>query len=108
MLHSDLDLDKKPISADESYVIPVKTNSSESEIYECVTHFMDLSREPENENALPSPMPWRFKLHIRDIDVTDSLIQHDIIYFQHTEKYPCGHPATASSRRRARTSSSRR
>ena len=48
---------------------------------------MDLSKEPESEHAVPTPMPWRFQLHIRDIDVTESLIQHDIIYFEHTEKY---------------------
>jgi hypothetical protein len=72
--------------ADDSYVIPVKTNSSETEIYETVTHFMDLSKPPENEDIIPTPMPWRFQLHIRDLEDTGSLIQHDIIYFQHTEK----------------------
>ena len=81
----EFDLEKKPIETDDSYVIPVKTKSSESEIYECVTHFMDLSREPESQHAVPTPMPWHFQLHINDIDVTQSLIQHDIIYFQHTE-----------------------
>lgn len=44
--------------ADDSYVIPVKTNSSESISYECVTHFMDLSKESDN------PMPWKFDLHM--------------------------------------------
>ena len=44
----EFDLEKKPIEADDSYVIPVKTKSSESDIYECVTHFMDLSKEPES------------------------------------------------------------
>lgn len=44
----EFDLEKKPIETDDSYVIPVKTKSSESEIYECVTHFMDLSKEPES------------------------------------------------------------
>lgn len=31
-------------------------------------------------------MPWKFELHFNDID-NDSLIQHDIVYFQHTLKY---------------------
>ena len=89
-------------------MIPVKTKSSESDIYECVTHFMDLSKEPESEHAVPTPMPWRFQLHIRDIDVTESLIQHDIIYFEHTEKYSPFDPAKASFRPKAWRSSSRR
>lgn len=38
-----IDLDKKPIVADDTFRIPVKTNSSESEIYDTVTHFVDLS-----------------------------------------------------------------
>lgn len=35
-------LQKSPIKSDESYKIPVKTDSN-NEIYECVTHFCDLS-----------------------------------------------------------------
>lgn len=76
------ELERKAIQADESYIIPVKTNSSQSEIYECVTHFDDLSKVSKD----PTPMPWQFQLHMCDV-VNDSLIQHDIIYFQHTEKY---------------------
>jgi hypothetical protein len=30
-------------------------------------------------------MPWRFKLHVNDV-VNDTLIQHDVVYLQHTEK----------------------
>lgn len=30
-------------------------------------------------------MPWKFKLHVQDV-INESLIQHDIIFFQHTEK----------------------
>jgi hypothetical protein len=30
------------------------------------------------------PMPWQFVLHMNEVE-NDSLIQHDIIYFQHTE-----------------------
>ena len=33
-------------------------------------------------------MPWRFKLHVNDV-VNDTLIQHDVVYLQHTEKYSC-------------------
>ena len=29
-------------------------------------------------------MPWRFKLHVNDV-VNDTLIQHDVVYLQHTE-----------------------
>ena len=29
-------------------------------------------------------MPWKFQLHMTEVE-NDSLIQHDIIYFQHTE-----------------------
>lgn len=76
-------MERKAITADDSYVIPVKTNSSESSIYECVTHFDDLSKLSQFD---PKPMPWQFQLHMCDV-VNDSLIQHDIIYFQHTEKY---------------------
>lgn len=65
--------------ADDSYIIPVKTNSAESETFECVTHFVDLSAQSED------PMPWQFMLHMNEVE-NDSLIQHDIIYFQHTEK----------------------
>jgi hypothetical protein len=39
----EIDFDKKPINADETFRIPVKTNSSESQIYDTVTHFVDLS-----------------------------------------------------------------
>ena len=31
-------------------------------------------------------MPWKFVLHFNDVD-NDSLIQHDIVYLEHTEKY---------------------
>jgi hypothetical protein len=31
-------------------------------------------------------MPWLFVLHFNDVD-NDSLIQHDIVYLEHTEKY---------------------
>jgi len=36
-------IEKKPIDSGESYKIPVKTKSSASDVYECVTHFVDLS-----------------------------------------------------------------
>lgn len=36
-------IEKKPIESDESYKIPVKTQSDTSSIYETVTHFVDLS-----------------------------------------------------------------
>lgn len=87
--------------ADDSYIIPVKTNSTESLAYECVTHFVDLSKSTED------PMPWEFVLHMVEVE-NDSLIQHDIIYFQHTEKYSPVNAAAASSPQRARKSSSRR
>lgn len=29
-------------------------------------------------------MPWRFQLHFNDPD-NDELIQHDIVFFQHTQ-----------------------
>lgn len=87
--------------ADDSYIIPVKTNSAESLTYECVTHFVDLSKITE------APMPWQFVLHMVEVE-NDSLIQHDIIYFQHTEKYAVCNAAAACYRRRARKSSSRK
>jgi hypothetical protein len=36
-------IEKKPIESDGSYKIPVKTQSEVSDVYECVTHFVDLS-----------------------------------------------------------------
>lgn len=36
-------IEKKPIESDESYKIPVKTQSEVSSVYETVTHFVDLS-----------------------------------------------------------------
>jgi hypothetical protein len=87
--------------ADDSYIIPVKTNSAESLTFECVTHFVDLSKPTED------PMPWEFVLHMVEVE-NESLIQHDIIYFQHTEKYPLHDAVAASSPPRARRSSSRR
>jgi hypothetical protein len=44
-----------------------------------VTHFADLSIKEET-----TPMPWHFKLHFQDVE-NDSLIQHDIVYLEHTE-----------------------
>ena len=70
-------IEKKPIESDESYKIPVKTQSKASDIYECVTHFVDLSIEKE------VPMPWKFVLHFKEVE-NDSLIQHDIVYLEHT------------------------
>jgi len=64
--------------ADDTYRIPVKTNSSESEIYDTVTHFVDLSLDKKEV-----PMPWKFVLHVTEVE-NDILIQHDIVYFQHT------------------------
>lgn len=29
-------------------------------------------------------MPWNFQLHFQDVE-NDSLIQHDIVFFRHTE-----------------------
>lgn len=58
----------------------MKTNSAESTTYECVTHFVDLSVQSTED-----PMPWQFVLHMKEVE-NDSLIQHDIIYFKHTEK----------------------
>lgn len=46
---------------DSSYIIPVKTNSAESLTYECVTHFVDLSKATED------PMPWQFVLHMVEV-----------------------------------------
>jgi hypothetical protein len=79
--------------ADKSYVLPVKTNSTESQTYECVTHFVDLSNlstvvdpsEPTEpvEQMDDKPMPWKFILHMNEVE-NELLVQHDIIYFQHT------------------------
>ena len=55
-------LEQIPTPSDESFAIPVKTQSSISEIYEAVTHFADLSVEKT------VPMPWKFKLHFNDAD----------------------------------------
>ncbi len=55
-------MDKKPIVADDTFKIPVKTNSSESEIFDTVTHFVDLSVE-KKEVA----MPWQFLLHAAEV-----------------------------------------
>lgn len=55
MVDSAFFWDIEPIKSDDSYRIPVKTESSNSEIYECVTHFADLSLENEIEK-----MPWKF------------------------------------------------
>lgn len=93
-------IEKKPIESNDSYRIPVKTQSLKSDVYEVVTHFVDLSCERE------VPMPWRFKLHVNDV-VNDTLIQHDVVYLKHTEKYSPPHSAAASSPPTARTSSSR-
>lgn len=38
-------IEKKPIESDDTYKIPVKTKSDASSVYECVTHFVDLSVE---------------------------------------------------------------
>jgi hypothetical protein len=46
-----------------------------------VTHFVDLSIEKE----VPVPMPWKFRLQFKEVE-NDSLIQHDIVYLEHTEK----------------------
>jgi hypothetical protein len=63
-----------------------------------VTHFVDLSKSTED------PMPWEFVLHMVEVD-NDSLIQHDIIYFQHTEKYITFYSVAACYRRRGNKSS---
>ena len=73
-------INKKPISSNETYNIPVKTASRTSDQYQVVTHFVDLSVEKE------VPMPWRFKLHVNNVE-NDILVQHDVVYLQHTEKY---------------------
>jgi hypothetical protein len=52
-------------------------------------------------------MPWEFVLHMVEVE-NDSLIQHDIIYFQHTEKYPLAYAVAASFPPKAKRSSSRR
>ena len=70
-------MEQIPTPSDESFSIPVKTQSTISRIYETVTHFADLSSEKT------APMPWIFKLHFNDAD-NDSLIQHDIVYLKHT------------------------
>jgi len=31
-------------------------------------------------------MPWKFVLHVNNV-INDTLIQHDIVYLSHTEKY---------------------
>jgi hypothetical protein len=93
-------IEKKPIESNDTYRIPVKTQSVKSDVYEVVTHFVDLSCERE------VPMPWRFKIHVNDV-INDTLIQHDVVYLKHTEKYDKGYPAAACSPPTARTSSSR-
>jgi len=60
-IYLEIDLDKNPIKADDSYIIPVKTNSAESLTYESVTHFVDLSTVTED------PMPWKFVLHMKEV-----------------------------------------
>jgi hypothetical protein len=92
-------IEKKPIESNDSYRIPVKTQSLKSDVYEVVTHFVDLSCERE------VPMPWRFKLHVNNV-VNDTLIQHDVVYLKHTEKYLLFDSAAECSPPRARTSSS--
>lgn len=72
-------MEQIPTPSDESFAIPVKTQSTISKIYESVTHFADLSVEKT------VPMPWTFQLHFNDAD-NDSLIQHDIVYLEHTQK----------------------
>lgn len=67
-------IEKKAIESNDSYRIPVKTQSLKSDIYEVVTHFIDLSVEQKEV-----PMPWRFKLHVNDV-INDTLIQHDVVY----------------------------
>jgi len=36
-------IEKKPIESNDTYKIPVKTQSLKSDVYEVVTHFVDLS-----------------------------------------------------------------
>lgn len=57
----------------------MKTATENSEVYEVVTHFVDLSIESKT----PTPMPWQFQLHFKEVE-NDSLIQHDIVYLRHT------------------------
>ena len=76
----------------------MKTQSTKSDFYEVVTHFTDLSCEREG------PMAWRFKLHVNDV-VNDTLIQHDVVYLKHTEKYGFCDAAGASSPPTSRASS---
>ena len=71
-------VEREPTPSDDSYKIPVKTFSEKSQIFEVVTHFVDLSFETTN------PMPWQFQIHFKDVN-NDSLVQHDIVYLQHTE-----------------------
>lgn len=73
-------INKKPIESNDTYNIPVKTPTINADNYEVVTHFVDLSCERE------VPMPWIFKLHVNDV-INETLIQHDVVYLQHTEKY---------------------
>jgi hypothetical protein len=75
----DTYIEKKPIESNDTYRIPVKTQSEKSDVYEVVTHFVDLSVEKE------VPMPWRFKLQVNLI-VNEILAQHDVVFLQHTEK----------------------
>jgi hypothetical protein len=82
--HSGTYINKKPIESNETYNIPVKTPSATSDAYEVVTHFVDLSIEKE------VPMPWRFKLHVNNVE-NDILVQHDVVFLQHTEKYQLFH-----------------
>ena len=77
LLMLDRCMEQIPTPSDESFSIPVKTQSTISNIYEAVTHFADLSVEKT------VPMPWIFNLHFNDAD-NDSLIQHDIVYLEHT------------------------
>ena len=81
-----LNFEKTPIKSDDSYKIAVKTESTSSEIYDCVTHFSDLSAEENKNQEKTIPMPWGFQLHFVNVE-NDSLIQHDIVYFKHTQKY---------------------
>ncbi len=55
----------------------MRKKSVRSRTFRCVSHSRDLS------SNLETPMPWKFRLHMKDV-VNDILIQHDIGYLQHS------------------------
>lgn len=74
-----LELNLKPTPSKESFQIPVKKKSDQSQVYSAVLFSGGLS--PTSD----TPTPWTFKLHMKEVINNDTLIQHDIGYLQHTQ-----------------------